>query len=606
MCGIFGAVLKEGEAVKVIHPALRHLEYRGYDSAGIATVSEKGLNVKKDEGKLSDIHRRLNFEDMPGSTGIGHTRWATHGAPSRINAHPHTDCTRRFAAVHNGIIDNFLQLRRELEVKGHIFATRTDTEVIVHLLEEYSKNGASLNEAARETIQRLQGSYSIAFVSTTEPHTTVCARNETPLVIGVGEKGTFVSSDIAALLPVTKNYVEVLNGELVVLSPRDYEIRNKEFSSISRIPKVIDWSVDAAEKQGFEHFMLKEIYEQPQTLRNALHLQEKYLELLAVFLDRSKEIFLLASGTSYNACLAASYMLSKMACLPAHPVLASEFIQQYGDAVNIDSTVFAVSQSGETADVLQAIDHARNKAATVLGLTNTIGSTLTRVSRAYISQQSGPEIGVAATKTFTSQLMVLMQVGLRLAKIRGKVSQDQIDHIQEKLTQIPEIVEVILRRQAEKVQHLAEKFRNVQATYFLGRGLSAATALEGRLKLLEIARVPSLAYPAGESKHGPISLIEPGFPVIFIVPKDGTRRLIASNIQEMAARKAQIISICEEGDEEIMDSSVEYLEIPKGIPELLSPIPYVLPLQLFSYYMAMEKGLDPDKPKNLAKSVTVI
>ncbi len=351
--------------------------------------------------------------------------------------------------------------------------------------------------------------------------------------------------------------------------------------------------------------MLKEIYEQPICLRDTLRMQEPYLDLMTTFLDRAGEVFLVACGTSYHACLAASYMFSKLAFLASHPIIASEFVEQHGRAVNIDSTILAVSQSGETADTLGAVDHARLRAATVLGLTNVIASTLTRVSRAYACQQSGPEVGVAATKTFTSQLSVLAQLALRLAKKRGKVSHVEIEHLEEKLEQIPEVAETVIKSQGEKARQLAKKYRNARCFFFLGRGISSATAFEGRLKLLEVAYAPSIAYPAGESKHGPISLIERGFPVIFVCPRDETRKTIIGNIMEMKARGASIITIIEEGDEEIKNLADDYIEIVKGVPDVLSPIVYVIPLQLFAYHMAIERGYNPDMPRNLAKSVTV-
>jgi glucosamine--fructose-6-phosphate aminotransferase (isomerizing) len=326
---------------------------------------------------------------------------------------------------------------------------------------------------------------------------------------------------------------------------------------------------------------------------------------MSTFLDRARDVYLVACGTSYHACLAASYMFSKLAFLPTYPTIASEFIEQSGKSVNIDSTILAVSQSGETADTLASVNAARQRAATILGLTNAIGSTLTRVSRVYIGQQSGPEIGVAATKTFTSQLSVMAQMALRLAKKRGKVSQDEMDYLAERLMKLPDIVEEIIQKQEEKTKQIAKKYKDARTFFFLGRGISTATAYEGRLKLMEIAYVPAIAFPAGESKHGPISLIEPGFPVVFICAKDDTHRTLIGNIMEMKARGASIIALLEEGDEEIKKLADDYIEVPKGIPEVLSPIPYVIPLQLLAYYMALERGCNPDKPRNLAKSVTV-
>ena len=606
MCGIFGCLLKDGDAAPVIHSALHRLEYRGYDSVGEATLHEGRIYIKKDAGKIDEVHKILNLDDLPGRIGIGHTRWATHGAPSKANAHPHLDCKEKVAVVHNGIIENYAELKMELEAKGHVFRSKTDTEVISHLIEENLQSGMSLVEAVREAVKKLEGSYAIAVISTVEPDKIVCARNESPLVLGVAENGVFCASDIPAFLPLTNRIIVVNDGELVVLKDGGYEIsRIADATPILRKPEIVDWTPEMAEKQGFPHFMLKEIHEQPLCLRNTLRLQEQYLELMTTFLDRATEVFLVACGTSYHACLAASYMFSKLAFLPTHPVIASEFIERYGKAVNIDSTILAVSQSGETADTLAAVEWARHRAATILGLTNVIGSTLTRISRVYVCQQSGPEIGVAATKTFTSQLSVLAQLALRLAKKRGKVSHVEIEFLEEKLMQIPDIVERVIESQEENVKLLAKKYRDKNVFFFLGRGISTATAMEGRLKLMEIAYIPSIAYPAGESKHGPISLIQPGFPVVFICPPDETRKTLIGNIMEMKARGAQIIAIIEEGDEEIKELADDYIEIVKGVPEVLSPIPYVIPLQLFAYYMAVERGCDPDKPRNLAKSVTV-
>jgi len=609
MCGIFGCILKDGSpAAPVIHQALKRLEYRGYDSVGEATIYEGRLYIKKDSGKIDDVHKIHNLDDLPGSIGIGHTRWATHGAPLQINAHPHVDCTGQVALVHNGIIENFAELRLELENKGHVFVSKTDTEVIAHLIEETFKSNPflSLEDAVLEAVRKIEGSYAIAVISTKEPNKIVCARNESPLVLGLAENAIYCSSDIPAFLPLTNKTVIIENGELAVLTPEGFEIRKiTDASPVVREPKIVDWTPEMAVKQGFPHFMLKEIHEQPACLRNTLRLQEHYLDLMTTFLDRAKEVFLVACGTSYHACLAASYMFSKLAYLATYPVIASEFVEQHGKSVNIDSTILAVSQSGETADTLAAVNIARQRAATILGLTNVIGSTLTRVSRVYICQQSGPEIGVAATKTFTSQLSVLVQLALRLAKKRGKISQDEMDYIEAKLRKIPEIVETVLATQEEKIKGIAKKYKDAKFFFFLGRGISTATAYEGRLKLMEIAYVPAIAFPAGESKHGPISLVEEGTSVVFVCPKDDTHKTAVGNIMEMKARGASIIAIIEEGDEEVKKLADDYVEIPKGVPDVLSPIPFVVPLQLLAYYMAVEKGYDPDKPRNLAKSVTV-
>ena len=593
MCGIFGCILKEGNAAPLIHSSLKRLEYRGYDSVGIATISDGKIFMKKDQGKIDEVHKILNLDDLPGNLGIGHTRWATHGAPLKVNSHPHTDCTGEIMVVHNGIVENFMELKAELQNLGHTFVSKTDTEVIPHLIEETLKNNPKLSfvSAIQESIKRLEGSYALAIISSRDPDKIICARNESPLVLGINGKGVFCASDIPAFLPITA---------------QGYEIKKiSDSTPITREPITIEWTAEMAVKQGYPHFMIKEIHEQPETLRNTLRMQDHYLDLLTTFLDRANEVFLVACGTSYHACLAASYMFSKLAFLPTYPVYASEFVEQHGKSVNIDSTILAVSQSGETADTLAAVTCAQQRAATILGLTNVIGSTLTRISRVYIGTQAGPEIGVAATKTFTSQLSVLAQLALKLSKKRGKISQDEMDCLEENLKKMPEDVETIVRTQEEKIKQIAHKYKDSKVFFYLGRGISTATAYEGRLKLMEIAYIPSIAFPAGESKHGPISLVENGFPVVFICPRDDSHKTLIGNIMEMKARGAHIISVIEEGDEEIKALSEEYIEVPKGIPSVLSPIPFVVPLQLLAYYTALEKGLDPDMPRNLAKSVTV-
>jgi glucosamine--fructose-6-phosphate aminotransferase (isomerizing) len=608
MCGIFGCILKEGNAAPLIHSSLKHLEYRGYDSVGIATISHGKIFIKKDSGKIDEVHKIVNLDDMPGSIGIGHTRWATHGAPLKINSHPHIDCKGEIVVVHNGIIENFIELKAELQNLGHTFVSKTDTEVMPHLIEESLKQSPNLTlqQAVLTSLKRVEGSYAFAIISTREPDKIICARNESPLVLGINGKGVFCASDIPAFLEITNKAVMINNGELVILTAGGYEIRRiSDNSLVERDPITVEWTAEMAVKQGYPHFMIKEIHEQPETLRNTLRIQDHYLDLLATFLDRANEVFLVACGTSYHACLAASYMFSKLAFLSTYPVYASEFLEQCGKSVNIDSTLLAVSQSGETADTIAAVTCAQQRAATVLSLTNVIGSTMTRISRVYIGTQAGPEIGVAATKTFTSQLSVLAQLALKLSKKRGKISQDEIDCLQENLKKMPDDVDTIVKTQEKKIKQIAKKYAASKVFFFLGRGISTATAFEGRLKLMEIAYIPSIAFPAGESKHGPISLIEEGFPVVFICPRDDTHKTVIGNIMEMKARGAQIIAVIEEGDAEIKSLADDYIEVPKGIPSILSPIPFAVPLQLLAYYVALEKRFNPDMPRNLAKSVTV-
>ena len=606
MVGIFCCILKDGKAAPIVHSALKKLEYRGYDSTGEATIHKNKLYIKKDSGTIDEVHARHNLDDLPGKIGIGHIRWATHGAPLRENAHPHIDCKEQIAVVHNGIIENFTELKKELEELGHTFKSKTDSEVIPHLIEENLNRGLPLIEATRETIKRLEGSYAIAIIYVKEPDKIICVQKESSLTIGIAENAAYPTSDIPTFLPLTKKAVTIENQEIAVVSDGKYEIRKiTDWSLVPREPKLIKWVPKKAEKLGYPHFMLKEIHDQPSSIRNTLRLQDQYLELMTTFLDRAKEVFLVACGTSYHTCLAASYMFSKLAFLSTHPVPASEFIEQQGKSINIDSTILAISQSGETADTLAAVEHARLHAATILGLTNVIGSTLTRVSRVYICQQSGPEVGVAATKTFTAQLCVLAQLALRLAKKRGKVSHTEMERLEEKIEQIPDAVETILQTQEERIRQIAKKYRDIEFFLFSGRGISLATALEGTLKLLETNYIPSMTFPAGEREHGPISLVEQGFPVVFICPRDETHEKIVGDIREIKDRGASIIAIIEEGDEEIKALADDHIEIVKGMPEILSPIMYVIPLQLFAYYMAVERGLDPDRPRHLTKAVTV-
>jgi glucosamine--fructose-6-phosphate aminotransferase (isomerizing) len=590
----------------MIIDGLGRLEYRGYDSTGFAIINKGVLQVRKDAGKIKEVADRLHVSEMRGSIGVGHTRWATHGAPNMINAHPHMDSSGKIAVIHNGVIENFMELKDELIEKGHTFVSKTDTEVIPNLIAEEMKSEVGLAEATLKALRRLKGSYAVVVLSSLDPDKIVCARQESPLVLGVSKEGTFCASDAPAIRPYTNKVVYLRNGELATIDVDGYKIvKVFDGSHVERQPEEITWTLESAQKQDYPHYMLKEIYEQPTSLSNGLRLQDKYLELLTMFLDRGKDVFLISAGTSQHSCIAGSYLFSKIARLTTYPVVSSEFIEQYGSTIGIDSIVLAVSQSGETYDTLKAVDHARMRAATVLGLTNTVGSTLTRVSRAYIIQQSGPEIGVAATKTFTSQVLVLAQMAMRLAKIKGKLSQDELDEYEESLHKIPDIVECVLANTIDKVKGIAEREKDSRLFLFLGRGISSATAMEGRLKLLEITYIPSLAYPAGESKHGPISIVEQDTACVFVCPRGETHAEIIGSIMEMKARGAKIISICEEGDKAIMGLSDECIEMPKEIPELLSPIPYIVPMQLLAYEIAVLKGLDPDMPRNLAKSVTV-
>jgi len=586
---------------------LKRLEYRGYDSVGEATISKGKLYVKKDHGKIDEVHALHNLDDLPGRIGLGHIRWATHGAPMQVNAHPHVDCKNQVAVVQNGIIENYAEIKQELESLGHVFKSKTDTEVFNHLIEEKLKKELSFIEAVRETLNRLEGSFSIAIIWVKESDKIFCAQKESSLTIGLGENAAYCSSDIPTFLPMTKKTVRIESGEVGILSEKGYEIRSlADWRQVLREPKIIDWVLETAEKGGYPHFMLKEIHDQPSTLRTTIRLQEEYMDLMATFLDKADELLLVACGTSYHACLAASYMFSKMAFLSTRPVFASEFIEQIGKTASYGSTILALSQSGETTDTLAAVDYARFQAATILGLTNVVGSTLTRVSRVYICPQSGPEIGVAATKTFTAQLSVLAQLALKLAEKRGKLSYQEMKNYRMKLKQMPDVVERVIQTQEDKVKQIANKCRDKPYFFFFGRGMASAIALEGTLKLMETNYLPAMNITVPETEQGFINnMIQSGAPAIFVCPRDNTHKKTVDDIKEIKAQGASIIAIIEEGDEEIKALADDYVEVVKDVPELLCPIQCIVPLQLFAYYMAVERGLDPDRPRHLTKAVTV-
>lgn len=606
MCGIFGCALKEGRASPMIHEGLKRLEYRGYDSAGLATIHEGRVYVKKDSGRIDEIHSRLNLDDLPGAIGIGHTRWATHGAPSAVNAHPHLDCHGLVAVVHNGIIENFMQLREELEGRGHTFRSKTDTEVLSHLIEEGLEAGLSLKEAVRESLRRAEGSYAIAAISPLEPDKIVCARREAPLIIGVCERGVFLSSDIPALLWVTRKVAPLHDGELAVVTPYGFTVERIDTGElVAKQLEEVPWSPELAEKGGYPHFMLKEIHEQPMALRNTLRSPRVYLERACELIEAASKVFLVACGTSYHACIAGSYMLSELASIDARPVLASEFPEWCGRLVDEGTLVLAVSQSGETADTLNAVRLALERGAKVASITNVMGSTITRLSHVYIGTQAGPEIGVAATKTFTAQLATLARLSIMMGARAGALDRGEEEGLSRGLMEAPRLMEEALKSSEPTVRELAMRYAYSRSFFFLSRGVNVATALEGALKLKEVSYIHAEGYPAGESKHGPIALIEDGFPCVFIVSRGPVRGKLIGNIMEVKARGARIIAVAERGDREVEELADEFIGMPEGLPELLTPIIYVVPLQLLAYYAATVKGYDPDKPRNLAKSVTV-
>jgi glucosamine--fructose-6-phosphate aminotransferase (isomerizing) len=589
-----------------LYDSLKRLEYRGYDSVGEATVVDGKILLRKDKGKIDEVERELRISELGGLVGIGHTRWATHGAPSQENAHPHTDCNGSVAVVHNGIIENFMELKQELEAHGHRFKSRTDTEIVAHLVEENLKSGLGVVEAIRLAAKRLTGAYALAFVCAAEPDKVVCVRKESPLVVGVGSDGNYCASDIPAFLSHTKRALILEDDEMTVLTADQVRLLNVQTGEeVSRNPFTVEWSVDTALKTGYPHFMLKEIYEQPLTVRNALRTHPIYLDLMASAINRAKRVFLLACGTSYHACLVATYAFANLAKVEVTPVVASEFIDGYAALVDEGTVVLTVSQSGETADTLTAVRGAKDRGATILGVTNVMGSTLTRLSDVYIGQNSGPEMGVGATKTFTAQVSVLLRIAVALGQKRKTLSKADLDALERGFERLPEWVRMALSSDKDGVKRIVEEYSNRLSFCFLGRGISVATALEGRLKLLELSYLPAIAYPAGESKHGFISVVEDGYPVIFVAPKDEAYPKLIGNVMEMKARQAQVISIIEEEDSQVSSLSDETVPMPRGIPSVLTPIVYIVPMQLFAYHMAVRKGYDPDFPRNLAKSVTV-
>jgi len=605
VCGIIGIVSNDRHVASLLRECLKRLEYRGYDSVGMTTIYNSTLHTKKDKGKIDEIHQKLNFDTLPGHIGIGHTRWATHGPPSKRNAHPHVDCTRKIAVVHNGIIENFLELRKQLEEKGHVFQSDTDTEVIPHLIEEYIALGYNLADAVREALKQLKGSYAIAVIYAEEPDKIVCARKDSPLVIGVGEKAVYCASDIPAFLPMTNKVIFLNDGELAILTPYSVTVQNLEGEVLTKEIKIINWTAEMAQKGGFPHFVLKEIHEQPRAIRDTLRTRQEYVDVFVESIMKAKRIYFVAAGTSYHAGLTATYMFSKLAKTYSQAVIASEFPEFIGETLDEDTVIVAITQSGETADTLTAVRHAMKYGAKILAITNVLGSSIIRLAHHTFYMQAGPEIGVVATKTFTTQLATLALITINLARQNGALTDMEAKQLFEELYQIPVKVKEIIETHEERAKTLAEKCYLKDNFYFLGRGISTATALEGALKLKEISYIHAEGYPAGESKHGPIALIEPGYPCVFIAPMDETHKHIIGNIMEMKARGAEIIAVIDKSDQDVLQLADTAFKMP-STPAIFTPITYIIPLQLFAYYVAVKRGVDPDKPRNLAKSVTVV
>jgi glutamine---fructose-6-phosphate transaminase (isomerizing) len=617
VCGIVGYIGPK-RVVPLIIDGLRRLEYRGYDSAGIAVVGESGkLDIRRAPGKLRNLEEAIRLSPLEGIYGIGHTRWATHGRPTEENAHPHRDCTGEIVVVHNGIIENYLELKNQLKQDGHKFVTETDTEIIAHLVEKYSKD-ASLEEAVLKTVKVMSGAYALVALSTRDPLKIVAARLGPPIVIGLGDNEFFVASDVPAILMHTRSVFFLGDGEVAVLSPQGVRLLDFESHAISRPVQQITWDPIMAEKGGFKHFMQKEIFEQPRAVRDTT-LGRISQETGRVFLDemniteeefkKFQEVRIVACGTSWHAGLAAKFMIERLAQIPVEVDYGSEF--RYRDPIITDrSLAIAISQSGETADTLAAEREARQKGAKILGICNVVGSMLTREANGTIYTHAGPEIGVASTKAFTGQLTALMLTALYLAQVRGKLNPAAAQRLMQELTRIPHKIEQILQRDAQ-LEDLARQFFRHTDFLYLGRGIHYPIALEGALKLKEISYIHAEGYPAGEMKHGPNALIDENLPVVVIATRDEVDpssmlryEKTVSNLQEVKARDGIVIAVITEGDREVRDIANHVIEVPAA-PELLSPILEIVPLQLLAYHIAVRRGCDVDQPRNLAKSVTV-
>jgi glucosamine--fructose-6-phosphate aminotransferase (isomerizing) len=608
MCGIVGYVGPR-PAAGLLLEGLKRLEYRGYDSSGIALVNGKGLQVVKAAGKISALEQQLNGDLPAGTVGIAHTRWATHGAPTTPNAHPHTDQSGRIAVIHNGIIENASAIRKALEQRGHNFKSETDTEVLAHLVGEFYRG--NLEEAVAAALRDVDGAYGLAFVSADEPGVLVAARKGSPLLVGVGEHEWFVASDASPLLQHTRSVIYLDDGEMAVLSRDGYRIRNLDTAKIDKPVNQIEWDLATIERGGYAHFMLKEICEQPESLRNTLrgHLLEDEgtarvtgLNLTDDDLKQVERIIITACGTSWHSGLIGEYMLEEMARIPVEVEYASEF-RYRNPVVGTKTLVIGISQSGETADTLAAIREAKRRGARTVGIVNVVGSTIAREVDGGLYLHAGPEVGVASTKAFTSQVAALALISLRIARLRN-LSILQGRQIIQALSRLPDQMADILGRSPE-IERLAEGFLSTtHNALYLGRGVNFPVALEGALKLKEISYIHAEGYPAAEMKHGPIALIDENMPVVFIAPKDAVHSKIVSNIEEVKARGGKVIALVNAGDAEIERLADATFTIPDTL-DLLTPMLTSIPLQLLSYYVAVRRGCNVDQPRNLAKSVTV-
>lgn len=622
MCGIIGYVGPQGtDVTTILLDGLKKLEYRGYDSAGIAVLTTSGhLEVRRRAGKLTNLVTAVENGEHPadGPLGIGHTRWATHGRPNEVNAHPHIDCTGILTVIHNGIIENYAELRTELQDAGHTFRSETDTEVLSHLIESayFGEAKHDLEEAVRLALQRITGSYAIAVVSSEQPDLLVGARyGGGPLIVGLGDNEQFLASDIPAILKHTRRIIIVDEGEIVALRPSGVSIITVDGTPVQRDPIVINWDTEAAEKGGYPHFVLKEIYEQPDAIRRALlgrvrdgHLHLAELERMqqAGLLDKIQRIIVVACGSSYHVGVIAKYVIEQWARIPVEAVTAAEF-RYSNPIVGPETLCIAVTQSGETADTLVGIRQAREHGAPVIAVTNVVASAITRLSDAVLYLQAGPEIGVVATKTFVTSVTVLYLLGLYLGQQRGRIAEEQVQEILQALESIPAQIQQILDHASsahDAIEPLAKRLSRVSSMMFIGRGVGFPTALEGALKLKEISYVHAEGFPAGELKHGSIALLDPDTPLIAVATASHVYEKVVSNMQEVRARDAQVVVVATEGDEGIKRHADDVMYVPATL-EALSPLLASVPLQLFAYHTAVARGCNVDQPRNLAKSVTV-
>lgn len=610
MCGIV-AYVGPREAYPTILKGLKRLEYRGYDSAGIALLNS-GLKVYKKKGKVADLEETLQGKDMHAHIGIGHTRWATHGEPSDRNAHPHASNNGKLAMIHNGIIENYAQLKKDLLNKGYIFHSDTDTEVLLNFIEDIKTNtNCPLEEAVRIALKRVVGAYVIVLIDQDDPETLIAARKGSPLVIGIGKNEHFLASDASPIIEYTKEVVYVNDYEIAIIKAGELILKNLGNERQTPYITKLDMELAAIEKGGYEHFMLKEIFEQPQTIRDCLRgrldaeagtITMSGIQKYAAQIMNANRIVMVACGTSWHAGLVAEYIFEELCRINVEVEYASEF-RYRNPVINKGDVIIAISQSGETADTLVAIENAKAKGAIILGVVNVVGSSIARLSDAGAYTHAGPEIGVASTKAFTAQLAVLTMIALKIGYDKGNLDHDRYMQLLNELDAIPEKVSSLLQAQ-DGLKALAEKYKDAKDFLYLGRGYNFPVALEGALKLKEISYIHAEGYPAAEMKHGPIALVDENLPVVFIATKDSYHEKVISNMQEIKARKGKVIAVINEGDEQSIALADDVIVVPEA-DEIVAPMLSTIPLQLLAYYLGIAKGCDVDKPRNLAKSVTV-